>query len=150
MFLDRVTIYINTISLVVVRLANGPTRYEGRVEVYHNGEWGTVCDDGWDLNDAQVVCSELDLGKAVDARHSSYYGQGSGPIWLDDLHCVGNEQSIGDCTHLGWGRHYCYHSEDAGVKCSPPVGKLLLVKTLSHSVVIVIMWLCVLYITLLI
>ena len=131
MCLDRVTIYINTISLVV-RLANGPTRYEGRVEVYHNGEWGTVCDDGWDLNDAQVVCNELDLGKAVDARHSAYYGQGSGPIWLDDLHCVGNEQIIGDCTHSGWGRHYCYHSEDASVKCSPPVGKLFLVKTLSH------------------
>ena len=101
-----------------VRLVNGPTRYEGRVEVYHNGEWGTVCDDYWDLNDAQVVCSELGLGEAVNARHSAYYGQGSGPIWLDDLHCVGNEQTIGNCTHRGWENHDCDHYENAGVKCS--------------------------------
>ena len=104
----------------VVRLVNGPTRYEGRVEVYYNGEWGTVCDDFWDLNDAQVVCSELDLGKVVNARHSAYYGQGSGPIWLDDLHCVGNEQTIGDCTHLGWGNHNCDHGQDAGMMCAVP------------------------------
>ena len=102
----------------VVRLVNGPTRYEGRVEVNHNGEWGTVCDDGWDLNDAQVVCSELDLDKAVNASHSAYYGQGSGHIWLDDLRCVGNEQTIGDCIHLGWGNHNCDHGHDAGVMCT--------------------------------
>ena len=106
--------------LIIVRLVNGPTSYEGRVEVYHNGEWGTVCDDGWDLNDAQVVCSELGLGKAVNAAHSAYYGQGSGPIRLVYLLCAGNEQTIGDCTHLGWGNHnyYCDHGEDAGVKCA--------------------------------
>ena len=106
--------------LIIVRLVNGATRYEGRVEVHHNGEWGTVCDDGWDLNDTQVVCSELGLGKAVDARHTAYYGQGSGPIWLDNLHCVGNEKTIGDCTHLGWGNHSCDHGHDAGVMCTVP------------------------------
>jgi len=101
----------------IVRLANGPTRYEGRVEVYHNGKWGTVCDDGWGLNDAQVVCSELGYRKAIEVRDSAYYGRGSGPIWLDDLRCVGAERTIGDCTHNGWGNHNCGHSEDAGVKC---------------------------------
>ena len=104
--------------LIIVRLVNGPTSYEGRVEVYHNGEWGTVCDYGWDLNNAQVICSELGLGKAVNATHSAYYGQGSGPIWLDYLRCAGNEQTIGDCTHRGWGNNYCNHGEDAGVKCA--------------------------------
>jgi len=88
------------------------------IEVYHNGEWGTVCDDDWDLNDAQVVCRELGFGKAVDVRHYAFYGPGSGHIWLDNLQCVGNEQNIQHCSHPGFGKHDCYHREDAGVKCS--------------------------------
>jgi len=100
-----------------VRLVNGSTEYEGRVEVYHNGEWGTVCDNGWDLNNAQVVCSELGIGQAIAARHNAFYGQGSGEIWLDNLNCVGTEGTIGNCSHRGWGIENCEHSEDAGVKC---------------------------------
>jgi len=101
-----------------VRLVNGSTNYEGRVEVYHNGEWGTVCDDDWDLNDAQVVCIELGFGNAVVAKHSAFYGEGSGQIWLDDLNCVGTEWTIGNCSHGGWGVENCNHGEDASVKCS--------------------------------
>ena len=101
-----------------VRLVSGPTQYEGRVEVYHNGEWGTVCDDGWDLNDAQVVCNELGLGNAIAARHSAFYGKGRGNIWLDDLNCVGTEWTIGNCLHRGWKLHNCNHHQDAGVKCA--------------------------------
>ena len=88
------------------------------MEVYHSGEWGTVCDNGWDLNDAQVVCSELGYGSAVTAPHSAFYGQGSGQIWLDDVNCVGTEWSIGNCSHRGWGSNYCGHYEDASVRCS--------------------------------
>jgi len=88
------------------------------VEVYHNGEWGTVCDDEWDLSDAQVVCSELGFGNAIATRHSAFYGSGSGQIWLDDLDCVGNEWTIGNCSHSGWGDEDCEHYEDAGVRCS--------------------------------
>ena len=105
-------------DVVEIRLVNGSTQYEGRVEVYHNGEWGTVCDDGWDINDAQVVCRQLGFGPAIAARSQAFYGEGSGQIWLDNVNCVGTELNIGDCSHRGWGIENCIHSEDAGVKCS--------------------------------
>ena len=103
----------------VVRLVDGPTKYEGRVEVYHNGKWGTVCDVGWDLYDAQVVCNELGFSKAISARDSTFYGQGHGKkIWLANLDCVGTEWTIGNCLHRGWNVHYCSLRRDAGVICS--------------------------------
>ena len=112
---------------VPVRLVNKcNTRYEGRVEVYYNGTWGTVCDGGWDLNDAEVVCRELGYGPAISARYEMYYGQGSDEILLDNVSCVGTERSISECSHGGWGaakRHD--KSTEAGVKCADPNGIFL-------------------------
>ena len=87
------------------------------MEVYHNGEWGTVCGNGWDLDDAQVVCIELGFGGAIAARHNAYYGEGSGQIGLNDVNCTGTEGTIKNCLHSGWGIKDCTHSEDAGVRC---------------------------------
>ena len=84
----------------------------------HNGVWGTVCDYGWDFTDAQVVCSQLGFGKATAAMHNAFYGEGIGQTWLYNLNCVGNEGTIGNCSHNGWGYAYCSHGDDAGVKCS--------------------------------
>ena len=103
---------------VEVCLVNGSTEYEGRVEVYYNGEWGTVCDDKWDLIDALVVCRQLGFGPPIAARKFSYYGEGSGKTWLDNVQCAGNELSIEYCSHNGWGDENCGHHEDAGIKCT--------------------------------
>ena len=101
-----------------VRLVDGTVYSEGRVEILYNGEWGTVCDDGWDNLDAQVVCRMLGHSGGT-AFHRAEFGQGSGSIWLDDLRCLGSEDELGDCYNPNgcWGCQNCRHSEDAGVRC---------------------------------
>ena len=91
----------------------------GRVEVSYQGIWGTVCGDSWDVNDARVVCRQLGLPEeyAVPFHDAAEYGQGSGPILLDDVNCRGNESSIASCPSSGWRNHNCEHSQDAGVRC---------------------------------
>ena len=81
-----------------------------------------MCDDGWDLNDAQVVCQELGFGQAINARSRAFYGEGSGTIWLDNVNCVGTEFTIGNCSHNGWGVEDCSHGDDASVNCSASNG----------------------------
>ncbi|NWI23212.1 DMBT1 protein, partial [Sula dactylatra] len=100
------------------RLENGPSRCAGRVEVKHEGQWGTVCDDSWDKSDAAVVCKQLDCGPPLEGLHLDYFGPGSGPIWMDEVQCHGNESALSDCGHPGWDQHNCDHSEDAGVRCT--------------------------------
>uniref|UniRef100_A0A8C0IH95 Soluble scavenger receptor cysteine-rich domain-containing protein SSC5D n=1 Tax=Bubo bubo TaxID=30461 RepID=A0A8C0IH95_BUBBB len=105
-------------SFVPVRLVDGPGRCAGRVEVFHNDKWGTVCDDNWDFTDAKVVCRQLDCGMVVSAPRRARFGEGQGPIWLNDVHCLGTEAALSECRTKGWGVHGCEHGEDASVVCS--------------------------------
>ncbi|NXC13036.1 NETR protein, partial [Corythaeola cristata] len=96
--------------------------FEGRVEVYHDGKWGTICDDQWDDRDAEVVCRQLGLSGNPKALSWAHYGQGSGPILLDEVECSGNELSLDQCKKSDWGQQNCDHIEDAGVSCDPFTG----------------------------
>lgn len=104
-----------------MRLAGSQRSCAGRVELFHQGTWGTVCDDLWDLRDANVVCRQLGCGWAVSAPAEAHFGTGSGKIMLDDLRCRGDERHLEECPHSGWFSHNCGHGEDASVICS---GKL--------------------------
>ncbi|KAK3543568.1 hypothetical protein QTP70_023892 [Hemibagrus guttatus] len=97
----------------VVRLIGSSN--SGRVEVLYNSEWGTVCDDSFDIMDAKVLCKMLGFQQATRVFTAT---AGTGRIWLDDLQCSGTESSIFDCRHSGMGINNCQHSEDAGISCS--------------------------------
>lgn len=97
----------------------GNASFLGRVEVLFNGTWGTICSDGWDLQDAEVVCRQLGYDGALAAPRYAAFGQGTGQIWLSYVRCMGNEKSISECSNRGWGVHSCSHSSDASVHCKP-------------------------------
>ena len=97
----------------------GATPLEGRVEVFHLGHWGTVCDYNWNFIDAIVVCRQLGYPRAVEAPRYATFGAGSGPSWYSDVYCVGTEWSLTQCYHStsNFGSA-CSHSYDAGVVCA--------------------------------
>lgn len=112
-----VLLYVLCVTGVPIRLA-GTTQLSGRVEIYYNNIWGTVCDNGWDLNDANVVCRELGYGTALTASHLARSGEGPGQVWLENMTCSGSESSLTMCRHGVFGRNTCGNRKDAGVVCS--------------------------------
>ena len=98
-------------------MTNGNAVTEGRVEIWYDSHWNTVCDDSWDTTDAHVVCQQLGYRGAVTAHQSAHFGQGSGQILLNDLQCTGREASLLECSHNGINSHNCGHGQDAGVTC---------------------------------
>ena len=113
------------LTLTTVRLVNSTNSLSsGRVEVFYNGTWGTICVDSWDLQDAEVVCRQLGYNGASSAPVDALFRKGTGPIWLDDVHCEGNETSITQCSHRGWGVHNCGRGKNAGVVCRQLKGQL--------------------------
>jgi len=96
---------------------NGSFASAGLLEVFHDGEWGTVCDDRFGDVNAGIVCRML--GYATGTAHiKAAFGQGSGRIWLDNVFCRGDELSIFDCPANPIGDEDCEHDEDIGVSCT--------------------------------
>ena len=122
-----------------LRLADGNNVGEGRVEIFFDNSWATVCDDGWDNTDATVVCKQLGFSTSGSAVSLAGFGEGSGTILLDSVSCSGNDSNIFDCPHVGFKNHNCSHRNDAGVICRDAPSKYYcfyssLVPLLHHSV----------------
>uniref|UniRef100_A0A671X1Y4 Neurotrypsin n=1 Tax=Sparus aurata TaxID=8175 RepID=A0A671X1Y4_SPAAU len=107
------------IMALPIRLVGGRSKSEGTIEVFHAGQWGSICDDQWDDNDAEVVCRQLGLSGVAKAWGQAHFGKGSNRVWLDEVRCTGNELTLEQCPKSAWGEHNCLHSEDAGVSCNP-------------------------------
>ncbi|OWF52689.1 Galectin-3-binding protein [Mizuhopecten yessoensis] len=106
-------------AITNVTLVNGGSPDVGRVELLKDGQWGTICDDDFDKDDALVICRMMN--KTVDESSVStidraFFGQGQGSIFLPGLGCSGTETSIEDCSYLSY--IHCTHSEDVSVVCS--------------------------------
>ncbi|KYO40692.1 hypothetical protein Y1Q_0018828 [Alligator mississippiensis] len=113
-----------------LRVVGGEDECSGRMEVWHRGSWGTVCDDSWDMADADVVCKQLGCGPAVSALGKAAFGKGTGPIWLEKLDCQGTESSLWHCPAKRWDDSNCHHKEDAAVNCS---GSIKFMKPFSEA-----------------
>lgn len=96
------------------------------------------------------MCLYYLLRKTSESYPQAKYGKGAGPIWLDDLNCLGSESSIDECDHRGWGVSNCRHNEDLSIRCIPINGNytllqdqqvhVKLMKSMSHNIIIFDMW----------
>ncbi|XP_036359157.1 atrial natriuretic peptide-converting enzyme-like isoform X2 [Octopus sinensis] len=104
-----------------IRLADGE-EHSGRVEIKYLNEWGVVCDDKWDINDANVVCRMLGYKSAIKAIPFSNFGPGNANFLLTNVECIGNETSLLDCPKSPWRQHNCKRHETASVICKANKG----------------------------
>ena len=108
-------LFESTGSAQSIRLVGGRVANEGRVEVFRNRQWQTVCDNSWGLNDADVACRQLGYGYAIRAVTNALFGRGAGGQWEAYFYCSGSESGLEYCRTRS---SSCSHSEDAGVICS--------------------------------
>ena len=96
----------------------GPNAREGRVEAFFSGVWSLVCGTGWDISDAEVVCQSLgNAGASAYSVNLTIVNQANNTVWLSGVRCIGNETSLSECAHDGWGENSCAENGAAGVTC---------------------------------
>ncbi|XP_074793715.1 scavenger receptor cysteine-rich domain-containing group B protein-like [Natator depressus] len=109
-----------------LRLTSGPSSCSGRVEVLINDTWGAVCDAGWGLPEAGVVCKQLGCGTALSAPGVAQFGHGAGDVWLEGVSCLGQESLITECQLSRLGPGLCGRGSEASVVCAGQAGSGLL------------------------
>ena len=117
--LQKIIIIIISHTSLGIRLVDSvsstPGIVSGRVEVYINGIWGTICDDGWDIRDAVVACKQLGYWTAIESTCCGGIGQRQRNTWMSNVNCFGWETSLVQCAHRR--SHNCPNSREAGVTC---------------------------------
>ncbi|CAG2194246.1 Neurotrypsin,Scavenger receptor cysteine-rich type 1 protein M130,Scavenger receptor cysteine-rich domain-containing group B protein,Soluble scavenger receptor cysteine-rich domain-containing protein SSC5D,Scavenger receptor cysteine-rich type 1 protein M160,Deleted in malignant brain tumors 1 protein [Mytilus edulis] len=101
----------------VLRLMDGSHSKEGRLEIFHSGIWGSVCDDNFGQPDATVACRQLGFRCLSDVQVYTEGGFTTSKIWMDDVSCNGHESSLKSCSFGGWGTHNCGTGENVGIRC---------------------------------
>ena len=101
-----------------VRLVDGSSSSEGRLEICLGGFWGTVCDNQFHNADAKVVCRQLGLPYAgAEAVYDAGFGRGTDHVAITNLYCTGSESSLAQCNYQTGSSVSCSHANDAGVIC---------------------------------
>ena len=108
----------NDISPLQLRLVGGTNEQQGRLEILYYGIWGYVCQWYFTFNSANVACRRLGFPGALSIVER-YPVSGSGPLWLSDVQCIGNESGLEQCSHSGFGNYgsFCRQYYDVGVVC---------------------------------
>lgn len=101
-----------------MKLSGGPNHCAGRVEYYDKGQWGAVCGEAWDMNDATVVCRQLNCGKAHKITTTPEYGHSTGQTWIDQIECTGTEFTLAQCSQRQFRDRTCNTTSLAGVVCT--------------------------------
>lgn len=114
-----------TLLLILIlgdaRLVGGGPPTQGRVEIYINGSWWTVCGSWFGSQHGQIVCNQLDLPKLFEVYYGAGFGEGNGSILTEEYYCQGNETSLLNCAKTGYHSYCGGHYEDVGIACGPLV-----------------------------
>ena len=111
-----------------LRLMDGDSEDTGRLEIFHDNTWGSICDDRWpDGHNAKVACNQLGypyvnlmaLWVHLQWDHGirGHGPQPTQPIWLDNVVCDGTEAALTECQANDWRVNDCTHFEDVGISC---------------------------------
>ncbi|WAQ95345.1 C163A-like protein [Mya arenaria] len=126
---ENETVFSDCNSNSTVRLVNGTSERSGRVEVLHQGEWGTICADDFDNDAADVVCR-----KAGILLTDSSFGKGNLSTIINNTSCMGGEWDLSACTTSPWHETKCNGMEVATIHLSVLLAAKLIMTVKSRYI----------------